>query len=49
MSQIELTEADTLREAISKLGPAAELQADTTAELDALLPSILNKAFRGEL
>jgi len=25
------------------------LQADTSAELDALMPSILDKAFRGEL
>ena len=30
-------------------GTLKRLQAETAAELDALLPSILDKAFRGEL
>ena len=29
--------------------PLKRLQAETAAELDALLPSILDKAFKGEL
>ncbi len=37
---------DTLQAKIDNL---KRLQAETTAELDALLPSILDKAFRGEL
>lgn len=32
-----------------KVGALTELQAETAAELDALLPSILDKAFNGEL
>jgi type I restriction enzyme S subunit len=32
-----------------KLGMLKRLQAETSAELDALLPSILDKAFKGEL
>jgi len=30
-------------------GPRCRLQAETAAELDALLPGILDRAFRGEL
>jgi type I restriction enzyme, S subunit len=33
----------------TKLEATKKLQADTAAELDALMPSILSKAFRGEL
>jgi len=33
----------------ARIGGLKRLQAETTAELDALLPSILDKAFRGEL
>lgn len=36
-------------EAFSKLEVVKHLQSQTAAELDALLPSILNKAFKGEL
>jgi hypothetical protein len=32
-----------------ELGALKRLQAETAAELDALLPSILDKAFKGEL
>lgn len=38
-----------LREAASRLVPVRRLQADTAAELDALLPSVLDRAFRGGL
>jgi hypothetical protein len=31
------------------VGALKRLQAETAAELDALLPSILDKAFKGEL
>ncbi len=33
---------------VNKLDPIKQLQAKTAAELDALLPSILDKAFKGE-
>jgi type I restriction enzyme S subunit len=33
----------------SKADSLKQLQSETTAELDALLPSILDKAFKGEL
>lgn len=33
----------------ARLDRLKELQAQTAAELDALLPSILDKAFKGEL
>jgi type I restriction enzyme S subunit len=33
----------------TKVNALRRLQAETAAELDALLPSILDKAFRGEL
>ena len=33
----------------AKVDALKKLQADTAAELDALLPSILDKAFKGEL
>jgi type I restriction enzyme S subunit len=33
----------------AKVGALRKLQAETAAELDALMPSILDKAFRGEL
>jgi type I restriction enzyme S subunit len=33
----------------STIGPLVKLQSETAAELDALMPSILSKAFRGEL
>jgi type I restriction enzyme S subunit len=34
---------------LSKVDSLQQLQSETSAELDALLPSILNKAFKGEL
>jgi type I restriction enzyme S subunit len=37
---------DTLQK---KLDALRQLQAETAAELDALLPSILDRAFKGEL
>ena len=33
----------------NRLDALKKLQSDTAAELDALLPSILDKAFKGEL
>lgn len=41
-----VTELDALQAEVDKL---KALQAETTAELDALLPSILDRAFKGEL
>jgi type I restriction enzyme S subunit len=41
-----VAELDTLRAEVDAL---KRLQAETAAELDALLPSILDKAFKGEL
>ncbi len=38
-----------LREVKAKLDQMKQLQTETSAELDALLPSILDKAFKGEL
>ena len=38
-----------LREVKAKVDALKQLQAETQAELDALLPSILDKAFKGEL
>ena len=34
---------------IAKVNVRRELQAETQEELDALLPSVLDKAFKGEL
>jgi type I restriction enzyme S subunit len=34
---------------VAELDALKRLQAETAAELDGLLPSILDKAFRGEL
>src|SRR5262249_9472861 len=39
----------TLRKAQAEVGALKRLQAETAAELDALMPSVLDKAFRGEL
>jgi hypothetical protein len=36
-----------LREVKKRLDSLADMQTQTTAELDALLPSILDKAFNG--
>jgi type I restriction enzyme S subunit len=41
-----LTQSDTLQGEVDAL---KRLQAETAAELDALVPSILDKAFKGEL
>jgi len=41
-----LTELDVLQAEVDAL---KRLQAETAAELDALLPAILDKAFKGEL
>jgi type I restriction enzyme S subunit len=38
-----------LRQVKAKVDQLKTLQAQTAAELDALLPSILDRAFRGEL
>ena len=38
-----------LRNVIQHVDSLKRLQAETAAELDAMLPSILDKAFRGEL
>lgn len=38
-----------LREVKKRVDALKKLQAQTAAELDALLPSILDKAFKGEL
>ena len=37
------------RRIVAELDALKRSQAETTAELDALLPSILDKAFKGEL
>ena len=39
----------TLRKVRAEVDALKRLQAETATELDALLPSILDKAFRGEL
>jgi type I restriction enzyme S subunit len=36
-------------ELFDKLEPVRHIQAQTAAELDALLPAILDRAFKGEL
>ena len=41
-----VAELDTLQ---TEVDAVKRLQAETAAELDALLPSILDKAFKGEL
>jgi type I restriction enzyme S subunit len=38
-----------LRQVTRQLEPVRRLQAETQAELDALLPAVLDRAFRGEL
>jgi type I restriction enzyme, S subunit len=38
-----------LDELQAKVDSLKQLQAETSAEIDALMPSILDKAFRGEL
>ena len=51
------TEADTCRKFVvpkldalqAEVDALKRLQAETAAELDALLPAILDKAFKGEL
>jgi type I restriction enzyme, S subunit len=40
---------EQLREVYHKVGALKRLQVETAAELDALLPSVLDRAFRGEL
>jgi hypothetical protein len=40
---------EQLREVYHQVAAIKRLQAETAAELDALLPSALDKAFRGEL
>jgi len=40
---------DYLNELREKIDTLVELQAEISAELNALLPSILDKAFKGEL
>jgi type I restriction enzyme S subunit len=37
------------RQIVAELDALKRLQAETAAELDALLPAILDKAFKGEL
>ncbi len=39
----------TLREVRAEVDALKRLQAETAAELDALLPAILDRAFKGEL
>jgi type I restriction enzyme, S subunit len=39
----------TLRKVRAEVDALKRLQAETAAELDALLPAILDKAFKGEL
>jgi type I restriction enzyme S subunit len=41
-----VTKLDALH---AEVDPLKRLQAETAAELDALLPAILDRAFRGEL
>jgi len=45
----ELTQQNQAVKIFEKIEPLKRLQADTAVELDAMLPSILDKAFRGEL
>jgi len=44
-----MTVQEQLREITSNLGPLKKIQAETAAELDALLPSVLDRAFKGQL
>lgn len=44
-----MTSQLTVREIHEKLKPIRKLQAETQAELEALLPAVLDRAFRGEL
>jgi type I restriction enzyme S subunit len=44
-----MVQQQQLREVKAKVDSIKQLQAETQAELDALLPSILDKAFKGEL
>ena len=39
----------TLRKVKAEVDPLKRLQAETAAELDALLPAVLDRAFKGEL
>jgi len=39
----------TLRKVGAEVGALKRLQAETAAELDALLPALLDRAFKGEL
>jgi len=39
----------TLRKVMAEVDALKRLQAETAAELDALLPAILDRAFKGEL
>ena len=41
-----IAELDTLQ---AKVGAVKVLQGETAAEIDAMLPAILDKAFKGEL
>jgi type I restriction enzyme S subunit len=43
------TIVEKLRRLQDQMDALSQLQAETAAELDALLPSILDKAFKGEL
>jgi type I restriction enzyme S subunit len=38
-----------IRECVSRASSIIAIQAETTAELDAMLPAILDKAFKGDL
>ncbi len=38
-----------VRNVMVEVNPLKQLQAETTAELDAMLPSILDRAFKGKL
>jgi len=44
-----MTAQQQLRSVRQKVEHAQRLQTESAAELDALMPSILSKAFRGEL
>jgi hypothetical protein len=45
----ELEQQEAGNRVFAEVGTLKVLQAETTTELDALMPSILEKAFRGEL
>jgi hypothetical protein len=40
---------EQLRKVTCKLGPLTKLQENTAAELDALMPSVLDRAFKGKI